>query len=119
MCEDFAPSFGDKRIGCCNTLSHTSFFITEFFLPKTTRLSSSTHPTFLFPRLKIKLKGRHFDTVEVIEAELRAMLSTLTEHDFQKRLKKMAEALGTVQTRGRGKGNTSKMMVASRPKVTF
>jgi hypothetical protein len=33
--------------------------------------------------LKIKLKGRHFDTVEVIEAESQAVLNTFTEHDFQ------------------------------------
>jgi hypothetical protein len=33
--------------------------------------------------LKIKLKERYFDTIELIEAELQAMLNTLTEHDFQ------------------------------------
>jgi hypothetical protein len=33
--------------------------------------------------LKIKLKGRYFDTIDVIKAELQAMLKTLTEHDFQ------------------------------------
>jgi hypothetical protein len=32
--------------------------------------------------LKIKLKGCHFDTIEVIEAESKAVLNTLTEHDF-------------------------------------
>jgi hypothetical protein len=37
--------------------------------------------------LKIKLNDRHFDTIEVIEAESQAMLSTLTEHDFQDALK--------------------------------
>jgi hypothetical protein len=37
----------------------------------------------LFPRLKIKLRGRHFDTVDVIEAESQAVLKTLTQHDFQ------------------------------------
>jgi hypothetical protein len=46
--------------------------------------------------LKIKLKGRHFDTTEVIEAESRAVLNTLIEHDFQDAFKKMAEALGTM-----------------------
>jgi hypothetical protein len=31
---------------------------------------SPTHlPTFLFSQLKIKLKGRHFDMIEVNEAE--------------------------------------------------
>jgi hypothetical protein len=48
------------------------------------------------------LKGPHFDTVEVIEAESQAVLNTLTEHDFQDTFKKLAEALGTVHTRGRG-----------------
>jgi hypothetical protein len=33
--------------------------------------------------MKIKLKGRHFDTFEVIEAESRAVLNTVKEHDFQ------------------------------------
>jgi hypothetical protein len=37
----------------------------------------------LFPRLKIKLKCRHFDTVEVMEAESHGMLNTLKERDFQ------------------------------------
>jgi hypothetical protein len=43
------------------------------------------HPAYFsrFPRLKIKLKGRHFDTTEAIEAESQAVLNTLTEHDFQ------------------------------------
>jgi hypothetical protein len=35
----------------------------------------------LFPRLKIKLKGRHFDTIEVIEAESQEVVNTLTGQD--------------------------------------
>jgi hypothetical protein len=48
------------------------------------------HPPYisLFPQLKIKLRGRHFDTTEVIEAESQAVLNTLTEHDFQGAFKK-------------------------------
>jgi hypothetical protein len=38
--------------------------------------------------LKIKLKGCHFDIVEVIEAELQAVQNTLTELDFQDAFKK-------------------------------
>jgi hypothetical protein len=38
--------------------------------------------------LKIKLKGRHFDTNEVIEAKSQVVLNTLREHDFQDALKK-------------------------------
>jgi hypothetical protein len=37
----------------------------------------------VFPQLKIKLKGCHIDTIEVIEAESQAVLNTLTEHDFR------------------------------------
>jgi hypothetical protein len=44
-----------------------------------------------FPRLRIKLKGRHFDTIEMIEAESRTVLNTLTDHDFQDALKKLQE----------------------------
>jgi hypothetical protein len=43
----------------------------------------------LFSRLKIKLRGRHFDTTEVIEAESQAVLNALTEHDFQDAFKAM------------------------------
>jgi hypothetical protein len=38
--------------------------------------------------LKIKLKGRHFDTTEVIEAEFQAVLNALAERDFQDAFKK-------------------------------
>jgi hypothetical protein len=33
--------------------------------------------------MKIKLKGRHFDTIEMIEVKSQAMLNTLIEQDFQ------------------------------------
>jgi hypothetical protein len=42
----------------------------------------------LFPRLKIKLKGRRFDSKEVIEAESHVVLNTLAEYDFQDAFKK-------------------------------
>jgi hypothetical protein len=57
------------------------------------------------------LKGRHFDTIEVIEAELQTVLFILTEHNFQTVFKNdgvtgnVAHAL---------KGTTSRLMVASR-----
>jgi hypothetical protein len=72
-----------------------SFFNSEFFT-KNNRLShphcltSLTWPpaTFLFPQLKIKLEGSHFDTNEVTEAESQAVLNTLTEQDFLDTFKK-------------------------------
>jgi hypothetical protein len=66
MCEHFAPNFADKRTGCC---SHQPYFS-------------------LFLRLKIKLKGHHFGTSEVIEAKSQAVLNAFTEHDFQDTMKK-------------------------------
>ena len=38
---------------------------------------------FLFPKLKMKLKGQRFQTLEEIEAESQAVLNTLRENDFQ------------------------------------
>jgi hypothetical protein len=62
--------------------------------------------------LKIKPKGRHFDTIEVIKAESQAMLNTLTENDFQ-------DAFENGRTSGNcsyaRKGITLRVMVASRP----
>jgi hypothetical protein len=44
--------------------------------------------------LKINLKGHHFDTNEVMEAELEAVLNTLTEHDFQAAFRKWQKPWG-------------------------
>jgi hypothetical protein len=44
--------------------------------------------------LKIQLKGSHFDTIEVIDAESTAMLNTLTEHDLLDVFKKNDELWG-------------------------
>jgi hypothetical protein len=62
-----------------NAPSHTSFYTREFL---TINMTVVAHPPYfsLFPRLKIKLKGRHLDTIELIEAESQAVLNTLTEH---------------------------------------
>jgi hypothetical protein len=69
----------------------------------------------LFPT-EDKTERSPFDTIEMIEAELLAVLVTLTEHDFQNVFKNGRSA-------GNGayalKGTTSNMMVASRPKVSF
>jgi hypothetical protein len=48
------------------------------------------HPFYfsLFPKLKIKLKGCHFYTTEVIKAESQAVLNTFKERDFQDEFKK-------------------------------
>jgi hypothetical protein len=118
MCEDFVQNFDNKKTGCYIMIAHhfTLPFSPGNFWPKTTWLSSLTHPTFLFPQLKIKLEGRHFDIIEVIEAETHAVLNTHTEHDFQ-------DALKNSKSAGNGayswKGTTSMVRVVGRPKVSF
>jgi hypothetical protein len=65
-------------------------FLPGNFWKKKNNITLVHHPTYfsLFPRLKIKLKGYHFDTIEAMESESEAVLNTLTEHDFQDAFKK-------------------------------
>jgi hypothetical protein len=67
-----------------NAPSYTSFSPGQFFFTKN-NMTVFPHPPYfcLLLRLKIKLKGSHFGTIEVIEAESEAVLNTLTEHDFE------------------------------------
>jgi hypothetical protein len=76
------------------------------------------HPSyfFLFPQLKIKLRGCHFNTLDVTEAESQAALNTLTEHDFQDVFKNGRSAWNSIYT---WKGTPSRVMWASKPKVSF
>ena len=61
------------------------------FWPRTTWQWSPiphTHPiwppvTLLFPKLKLRLKGRRFDTIEEIQEELQRVLDTIRKRDFQ------------------------------------
>jgi hypothetical protein len=99
-----------------NAPSHTSFFKMSFFTKN--NLTVSPHPPYfsLFPRPKINLQGRHFDTSEAIEAESQAVLNTITEHDFQ-------DAGQNGRNAGNGayakKGTILWLMVANRPRVSF
>jgi hypothetical protein len=43
---------------------------------------------FLFPKMKLKLKGRQFNTTEDIQAKTQKVLDTLTEKDFQEAFQK-------------------------------
>jgi hypothetical protein len=81
-------------------------------------MSVVPHPSYfsLIPLLKIKLKDRRFDTIEVFEAELQEVLDTLTEHDFQDAFKNGRSAGNGAYERKR---TASSVMVASRPKVSF
>ena len=56
---------------------------------------------FIFPKLKLKLKGCQFDTTEEIQAESQRVLDNLTEKDFQEAFQKLEETVGPASTWGR------------------
>jgi hypothetical protein len=66
--------------------------------------------------LKIKLRGRYSETIEVTEAESRVTLITLTKYDFQ-------DAFKNGRCTGSGaytwKGTTLRVKAASRPNISF
>ncbi|PNF43266.1 hypothetical protein B7P43_G14892 [Cryptotermes secundus] len=71
---------------------HTAYTVQEF-LAKKKMAAVVPHPQyspdlapcyfFLFPKMKIKLKGRRFDTNGEIQGETQTVLNTLTKKDFQ------------------------------------
>jgi hypothetical protein len=64
----------------------------------------------------MKLKGRHFNTIELIEAESQTVLNTLTEHDSQDAVKVDKNFGNSAYAQ---KGDTSKLVMARSPKVSF
>jgi hypothetical protein len=60
-----------------------SFFTKEFMTRN--NMTVVPHPPCfsVVISLNIKLKGRHFGTIEMVEAESQGVLNNLTEHDFQ------------------------------------
>jgi hypothetical protein len=111
ICEDFGHELCRPEnwlLHHDNAPAHTSFFTKEIV----------DHPPYfsLFPRLKIKLKGCHLDTVELVEAKSQAVLNTLTEHDFQNAFENGKSAGNGAYAR---KGTASRVMVACSPKVSF
>jgi hypothetical protein len=79
-----------------NAPSHTSVLTLQFlaknYMAVNPHLAYSPDLTpcefFLFPKMKLKLKGRRFDTIEEIQAELQRVLDTVTEKDFQEAFQK-------------------------------
>jgi hypothetical protein len=73
-----------------NTLAHTSLKTTEFVTNN--NLVVVPHPSYspdlalcdfpLFPTLKMKLKGQHFETVSDIQRESQVVLDSIKENDF-------------------------------------
>jgi hypothetical protein len=80
-----------------NAPSHNSV-LTHQFLAKH-KIALTPHPPhfpylspcdfFQFPKMKVKLKGCRFDTIEEIQAESQRVPDTLTEKDFQEAFQKL------------------------------
>jgi hypothetical protein len=99
-CEDVAPNFGENRPGCftMTTPRLTLPSSSGSFWRNTKWLSSLTQRTpliwhlicnfFLFPKMKLKLKGLRFDTIEEIQAESQRVINTRTEKDLQEAFQK-------------------------------
>jgi transposase len=98
-CEDIAPKFVENTwlLHHDNAPSHTSV-LTHQFLAKN-KIAVIPHPPYspdlapcdflLFPKMKLKLKGRRFDTIEEIQVESQRVHDTLTEKDFQEAFQKL------------------------------
>ena len=66
---------------------------------------------FLFSKMKLKLKGRQFDTIEEIQAESQRLLDTLIEKDFRKHSKSRGDGATGVYM---WEGTTLRVTVADR-----
>jgi hypothetical protein len=60
----------------------------ETFLSRVIAGDLASCDFFLFPKMKLKLKGRRVDTTEEIQVESQGVFDTLTEKDFQEAFQK-------------------------------
>jgi hypothetical protein len=73
-----------------NAPCHTSLIICQFLADK--KITVCPHPSnspdlapcdfWLFPKIKLTIKGNHFDTIPEIEATTKERLRALTKDDF-------------------------------------
>ena len=74
-----------------NAPAHTSLVVRQFLTSKNITVISNSPCSpglapcdfFLFPKMKVRLKGRHFDTTEEIHAESQEIIDTLIFENFQ------------------------------------
>ena len=74
-----------------NAQAHRSFKVSQFLAKN--NMTVIPHPPyspdlapcdfFLFPKLKLRMKGRRFDTIEEIQEESQRVLDTIPKRDFQ------------------------------------
>jgi hypothetical protein len=85
-CENVAPNFGENRLGwfTMTTPYLKLTFLASSFWRKTKWLSLqppysldlASCDFFLFPKMKLKLKGRRFETIEESQAESQRVFDT-------------------------------------------
>ena len=67
--------------------AHRSFKVSQFLAKNNMTVIPHTHPVpcdfFLFLKLKLRMKGRTFNTNEEIQEELQRVLDTIPKRDFQ------------------------------------
>jgi hypothetical protein len=105
-CEDVAQKFSEIRPDCFNITTP------RLYPAVSGETQNGCHPPptdfpelapcdfFLFPKMKLNLKGRRFDTIEDIQAESPRVLDTLTER-LPGSVPKMEKTVGSVSTHGR------------------
>jgi len=81
---------GDWSLNRGNAPAHTSLIVREFLTKK--NMTTVPHPAYspdlascdyyLFPKIKLQSKGRHFVSIEEIQAELQQVLNTLMQTDI-------------------------------------
>jgi predicted acetyltransferase len=71
---------------------------------------------FLFPKMKLKLKGRRFDNIEEIQAESQRVFDTLTEKQIQEAFQKWRRRWDRCLHR---EGTTSRVMAVDMPNGEF
>jgi hypothetical protein len=97
--EDVAPNFGENRSSCfTKTTPRLTLPFSPSILWRKTKMVAIPHATYspdlapydfsLFPEMKLKLKGRRFDTIEEIQDESQRVLDTVTEKGFQEAFQK-------------------------------
>jgi hypothetical protein len=75
-----------------NAPCHTSLLVRKFLSNK--NITVCPHPPcdfWLFPKVKMTMKGKRFESIQDIEAATTAQLKTLTKEDFQNCFRKWQE----------------------------
>jgi len=89
-----------------NAPAHTSLVVREFLTKN--NMTTVPHPAcspglapcdfYVFPKMKLRLKGRRFVSIEEIQEESQHVLNTLTPADFSECFKKCQKSLGSLYT---------------------